>query len=440
MGRMFQLSQRSRRLVIAAALACAGIFGTAAASVWQLHHDAVALGDQAISLLEQTARTQAFSNVALAQWHRQSTEIAGGTLCALLCLLLLLRRLIQQFEAEAAAQDSLQEAMAALEDHRSRLARESDLLRNTLAHMDQGLMMVDDQGYIAVFNHRALDLLQLPAELLVGRPHFTAVVNHQRETGEFQQHDPDLPANVSKAIVPAAEQVYERRRPNGTILEIRSTPLETGGMVRTFTDITARKAAEAMLCHAAQHDQLTGIANRAAFQQRLQKAVARGLCSSDIPGCGERLAVLYLDLDCFKQLNDSRGHAAGDALLAQVATRMRGLLRDVDVVARMGGDEFAVLLCGMDDITQIEGVAQRLLHAIQQPFMIESEPASVGVSIGIAQFPADGTTPEALQRRADAALYQAKGAGRNTWRHFEPNTNTHERRRMVLEQNLQIFS
>lgn len=439
MGRMFQLSQRSRRLTIGAAFACAGIFCAAALSVWQLHHDAVVLSDHVTRLLEQTAQTQAFGDAALAQWRRQSIEIGGGALCVLLCLLLLLHRLIQQFEAETAAQDSLRLAAAALEDNRSRLARESDLLRNTLAHMDQGLMMVDDQGYIAVFNHRAVDLLQLPPELLAGRPHFSAVVNHQREAGEFQQHDPDLPGNVSKAIVPTAEQVYERRRPNGVVLEIRSTPLETGGMVRTFTDITARKAAEAMLCHAAQHDQLTGIANRAAFQERLQKAVARGLCSSEIPGCGERLAVLYLDLDRFKHLNDTRGHAAGDALLAQVATRMRGLLRDVDVVARMGGDEFAVLLCGVDDITQIEGVAQRLLHAVQQPFMIEGEPASVGVSIGIAQFPADGTTPEALQRRADAALYQAKGAGRNTWNHFEPKSVTHERRRAVLNQHLQVF-
>jgi len=439
MDRMFQLSQRSRRLTIGAAFACAGIFCAAALSVWQLHHDAVVLSDHVTRLLEQTAQTQAFGDAALAQWRRQSIEIGGGALCVLLCLLLLLHRLIQQFEAETAAQDSLRLAAAALEDNRSRLARESDLLRNTLAHMDQGLMMVDDQGYIAVFNHRAVDLLQLPPELLAGRPHFSAVVNHQREAGEFQQHDPDLPGNVSKAIVPTAEQVYERRRPNGVVLEIRSTPLETGGMVRTFTDITARKAAEAMLCHAAQHDQLTGIANRAAFQERLQKAVARGLCSSEIPGCGERLAVLYLDLDRFKHLNDTRGHAAGDALLAQVATRMRGLLRDVDVVARMGGDEFAVLLCGVDDITQIEGVAQRLLHAVQQPFMIEGEPASVGVSIGIAQFPADGTTPEALQRRADAALYQAKGAGRNTWNHFEPKSVTHERRRAVLNRHLQVF-
>ena len=439
MGRMINLSQRSRRLVHTAALAGAGILGVAMLSAWQLHHDAIALSDRAVGVLEQAARAQAFAVLALEQWQRQSMQIAGGALGVLLCLLLLLYRLIDRFEADAAAQASLRVAASASEDNRSRLARESDLLRNTLSHMDQGLMMVDEQGYIAVHNHRVLDLLQLPAELLAGRPHFSAVVNYQREAGEFQQHDPELPSNVSKAIVPAAEQVYERRRPNGVVLEIRSTPLETGGMVRTFTDITARKAAEATLCHAAQHDHLTGIANRAGFQERLQKAVTRGLCSSDIPGGGERLAVLYLDLDHFKQLNDTRGHAAGDALLAQVATRMRGMLRDVDVVARMGGDEFAVLLSGVDDIIQIESVAQRLLHAVQLPFMIEGELASVGVSIGIARFPADGTTPEALQRRADAALYQAKGAGRNMWRHFEPVPVVHERRRPMREKNLQVF-
>lgn len=371
-----------------------------------------------------------FDDAPLAAWRRQTWEISFAALAMIICLLLQLRVSMAPPGADVVTETLRRMTSKPRSEAKAEFDRETALLHTTLDHMGQGLLMVDERGIVAVSNAHAAALLDIPVGLLQAQPQYRDVVEFQRRAGEFDETAGELPEGVSAGVIPRQEQVVEWRRRNGVVLEIRSTPLHPGGMVRTFTDVTTRKIAEDMLTHAAKHDQLTGIANRAAFQEKLHKALARSQSR------GRKMAVLCLDLDKFKPLNDTRGHAAGDAMLIEVAARMRESVRDRDIVARMGGDEFAILLTDLDEWTEIDSVAQRLLDVVRMPVMIEGEPAQVGVSIGIAAFPSDGTAGDELLRNADAALYKAKEAGRNTWRYCQDRPSTQNRSLKLLEQEL----
>ena len=176
----------------------------------------------------------------------------------------------------------------------------------------------------------------------------------------------------------------------------------------TLVDITDRKNAEAQIAHLAFHDALTGLPNRALFDDRLALALAR--CRRD----GTRLAVLFVDLDRFKAINDSLGHHAGDRLLKAVADRLRACVREEDTIARVGGDEFVVLLAGIARQTDAETVAAKVLRTIgDEPFAVGKESLHVTASIGVSLYPDHGAEPESLVRSADDAMYGVKAAGRN---------------------------
>lgn len=183
-------------------------------------------------------------------------------------------------------------------------------------------------------------------------------------------------------------------------------PIKGGGALRTFTDITVRKQAEQRIRHVAEHDGLTSLLNRAAFLQALQAALV------DVRHRARDFAVLYVDLDGFKPVNDQYGHAVGDQVLACVAARLSQVAREDDVVARLGGDEFALLQRGVTDRDSASRLAQRLVDAIAQPIEIESHTVQVGASVGIVMSPADGADAEDLLRKADSAMYLAKATGR----------------------------
>ncbi|MBD5804924.1 Cyclic di-GMP phosphodiesterase Gmr [Azoarcus sp. Aa7] len=199
-----------------------------------------------------------------------------------------------------------------------------------------------------------------------------------------------------------------------------------------FYDITEKRLSEERIARLAYYDALTGLANRRLFEDRLENAVllARRQNSS--------LAVLFIDLDRFKPVNDSLGHKAGDALLKQVAARLSGIVRDCDTTARLGGDEFGVLLAGESfDRRQVTAaVAQRILDALSTPFLVEGREIATGASIGISFYPEDGSTPEVLTKHADVAMYQSKRAGRNRYRFFLPSMNEGALERLGMEENL----
>ena len=181
--------------------------------------------------------------------------------------------------------------------------------------------------------------------------------------------------------------------------------------IHLFSDITEKKRGEAQLEYLAYHDSLTGLPNRVLFNERLAGAIALAQRHK------QSIAVLFLDLDGFKQINDTLGHGSGDILLQQVAQRLTQCVRESDVVARLGGDEFVILLNELSSENSAEGVTKKILHRLHEPFTLASQEIGVSASIGIALFPDHGADGMTLMEKADAAMYQAKIRGQNNTRY-----------------------
>ena len=194
-------------------------------------------------------------------------------------------------------------------------------------------------------------------------------------------------------------------------------------------DVTERREAEQRLTHAAHHDSLTGLPNRSLFREKLEEALARARR-------GRGFALLCLDLDRFKEVNDTLGHPVGDRLLVAAADRLRAELRDIDTLARLGGDEFAVIQSGVLTPREAETLARRLIETLSAPFDIDGQQIVVGVSIGVALAPQDSGEAESLLSAADMALYRAKSDGRGVYRYFEPAMNLRMQTRRELELDL----
>ncbi len=196
--------------------------------------------------------------------------------------------------------------------------------------------------------------------------------------------------------------------------------------VGVLIDVTDRVEAQNQLAHAANHDALTGLPNRLLFCARMEEALARGRR-------GENFAVLCLDLDRFKEVNDTLGHHVGDLLLVEVARRLREELREMDTLARLGGDEFAVIQADLKTADDSAALARRLVARVAEPFVVDGRQVVVGLSIGIAIAPHDGAQHDDLLKAADMALYGAKAQGRGGWRYFEPEMNARMQMRRALE-------
>ncbi|HKO17763.1 MAG TPA: EAL domain-containing protein, partial [Acidobacteriaceae bacterium] len=202
------------------------------------------------------------------------------------------------------------------------------------------------------------------------------------------------------------------------------------GTMGIARDITDRKQAEARIHYMALHDALTGLPNRVLLQERLTQAIA--LANRNRNG----VAVLMLDLDRFKNINDSLGHYIGDRLLEHVSTRLKACLRKSDIVARFGGDEFVFCLPAVTDTQGVERVAKKILTTLAEPFQIEGHELKIGASLGICQYPINGESPETLLQSADAAMYEAKTKGRGIYCFFTPELSEEAKRRQKLEKDL----
>ncbi len=312
------------------------------------------------------------------------------------------------------------------------IAREkSRELELTLDHMSQGIMMIDADQNVAVVNRRAVELLNLP-EFVHSRPKFADVMTHLLAQDEFGKDDRKVAPQLWEAIKVGdryGANTYQRTRPNGVTLEVRTTSLPAGGLVRTFTDITASKRIERQIAHMAHHDALTGLANRVLLRSHIDVALGRYRRQR------EEFALLSIDLDRFKSVNDTLGHAAGDELLRCVAQRLRDCVRETDTVARLGGDEFAVLQVMTENREGIEVLARRILEKVGAPYVLDGRSAVVAASIGIARC-ADGSSVEELFQNADLALYRVKSEGRNGYRLFEPEMDVVARARLQMEDDL----
>ncbi|MGM0593526.1 MAG: diguanylate cyclase domain-containing protein [Pseudomonadota bacterium] len=197
-----------------------------------------------------------------------------------------------------------------------------------------------------------------------------------------------------------------------SIAAVKDEKGEVSHYVGIFSDITTEKENEERLEHLAHYDQLTDLPNRILFNDRLRQALALARRARS------QVAVMFLDLDGFKAINDSLGHAAGDDLLAQVAERLTGCLRQSDTVARFGGDEFTVVLPGIEDEQSVCKIAQKIVEEVARPYLLDGTEASVTTSIGISLYPLDGQQPDTLIHKADNAMYHAKRHGKNHYEFF----------------------
>ncbi|WP_284946113.1 bifunctional diguanylate cyclase/phosphodiesterase [Acidisoma cladoniae] len=379
----------------------------------------------------------------LSHWRRATTLVALGTFSAVLGIGVMLRALLLQLQRLESSESSLaeqnlslitarrrmEEQARALQDSQTHLAKTSSALKTTLETMSQGIVMVDADRNVVVSNTQAIQLLGLPGEMMSAGYPFDDIIAYQKAQGEFLES----PWRGEALEIDLSERLtYQRQRPDGRILEVQSVPLPDGGMVRTYTDITERQASQERISYIAHHDQLTKLVNRVVFQERLEDAIDL----ADRTGRG--LAVLYLDLDRFKLVNDSRGHSVGDQLLAQVADRLRAAVRGIDTVARMGGDEFAIIQPMADHADASLRFADRLLQTISQPFDIEGGQCRVGVSIGLALYPSHAKNADTLLRHADVALYRAKAEGRGIACLFDQDMDARQQALFELEQELRL--
>jgi len=276
---------------------------------------------------------------------------------------------------------------------------------------------------------------------------FTKITGYTREEVLWQnprilksgEHGPDFYAAMWQSITKQGHwqgEIWSRRK-NGEIypewLSI-STVTDVRGAITHYigwlADISERKSADERIRYLAQYDALTGLPNRALFQDRLLQAMANAQRD------GEKFAVLFLDLDRFKTINDSLGHPIGDRLLQQAAARLTASVRPIDTVSRQGGDEFVIILLQIKNAADPALLAQKILTSISQPYDIDDLELHVTPSIGIAIYPEDGRDTESLIKNADAAMYHAKENGRNNYQYFTENLNARAFERLSLENSL----
>ncbi len=343
---------------------------------------------------------------ALAQWNRQRGWLVLGGLISNLFAIALLRLFGLQYSR-------IQASEAILATKNAELDLTQRQLQATLANLTQGVCFFDNNSKLLVFNPRFCQLLGLPGSAVhvgmsLGEIGELTLAAGTFVDGTLEEYLARLDATI-RAGVPI-DEVSETR--DGRTLSRHLEPLQGEGWVMTLEDISERRAAERKITYLANHDTLTGLANRALFREQLGQAF-----SELRPN--EGFALLCLDLDRFKAVNDTFGHPMGDSLLRAVAERLRAAVRAGDSVARMGGDEFVILQLNVSSKTEPIALARRIVEAICKPFVIEGHRLSIGVSIGIAMAPSDRMNPEWLLQDADVALYRAKEAGRGTWRIFD---------------------
>ncbi|MDF0518209.1 EAL domain-containing protein [Bradyrhizobium yuanmingense] len=319
--------------------------------------------------------------------------------------------------------------VAALLDRRAKgeLGRQQIVLDSALQNMSQGLCMFDADGKIILFNERYAGMLRRTDVPLTGRL-LVDVLREEQAKGQWQG---DADEFFARLVADAREGRTTTDVVNrfGRSIRVVNQPMQGGGWVATFEDITEWLEAQAKISHMARHDALTSLPNRVLFHEQLEQGLRQ-------TKSGDQLAVLCLDLDHFKDINDSLGHPIGDALLKEVGRRLEATVGEQDTVARLGGDEFAVVQIGRSEEIAARSLAGRLVEVISAPYQIDDHQIVIGVSIGISLSPQDGSNPDELLKNADLALYRAKADGRGTYRFFETGMDARAQARRLLEMDL----
>jgi diguanylate cyclase (GGDEF)-like protein len=327
----------------------------------------------------------------------------------------------QLLRALAIMQSSISQALArihALMDqratsHAGELAAQHARLEAALDNMNQGLCLFAADGRLAVFNRRFVEMFGAPR---VGASAETVLSGAGLQM-LLESADDGAIATLSCDL------------PDGRSIAVSQQSVAGGGWVATYEDISERRANEARLGHMARHDALTGLPNRLLFSEHMRHLLARGRR-------GTGAALLCLDLDRFKTVNDTLGHPAGDEVLRTVTQRLRDCTRETDLVVRFGGDEFAIVQEQADQPRDAISLARRVIEALSKPFDVGGQEVIIGTSIGIAMSTDATDSPEALHKCADLALYRAKADGRGAFRFFEREMDIAAQARRSLELDL----
>lgn len=334
------------------------------------------------------------------------------------------RELVERYE-------QLQSHLKRLEASESELTQSLSLLHATLDASSEGMIVLDLNGALRQQNQKLQSVFSLPGPLSGS----ACPASLLRRLARLASHPASLVGFVRRVALESDCRLQAQfSLSDGRQLSVFTQPqLMDGvvvGRVWCFRDVTEQHQQEQRIRHQAEHDSLTGLANRLQFERRLAHAISRS------GACGSQLAVMFIDLDHFKRINDSLGHQAGDQVLAMVASRLQAILRGGDLLARMGGDEFILLLDGVENRDQIDAVAQRIMQTLAAPLQLGQRRVQVQASVGVACFPQDGARPEELIRRADMAMYEAKQKGRSTTRHFVPTIERQRREDGELHEKL----
>jgi diguanylate cyclase (GGDEF)-like protein len=356
-------------------------------------------------------------SAALADWHEQTRFLIGAATLSALVVAIILFLVVRQISRQHQASQR-------------RLALEKQRLDTAVNNMTQGLLFFDSNQRLVICNQRYIDMFGVSRDVIKPGCTFHELLTHRAETGTFTD-------NVDEYIEAILRKMAERgafqrilTTADGRSIQVLYQPLADGGWVTTLEDFTERQRADQQIAHLAHYDALTDLPNRVLFRDQLERELKK------VGRRGGQLAVLYIDIDEFKSVNDSLGHPVGDELLKAVALRLRGCVRESDFVARLGGDEFAIVQTAVNTPADVMDLVIRIYQAIRAPVECLGHQLVTDASIGIALAPRDGTDLDQLLKNADLAMYGAKSDGRRTYRFFEREMDARVRARRALELDL----
>jgi diguanylate cyclase (GGDEF)-like protein/PAS domain S-box-containing protein len=347
-------------------------------------------------------------DAALADWREQTRFLVVVAILSAITIAILLsffvRKLLQQHKIEKQRLDT------------------------AINNMSQGLLLYDSSERLVVCNQRYISMYGLSSDVVKPGLSFRDLLLYRKKIGSFKGDVEAFITGVRRNVAIGKTTRNTIETGKGRVIQITNQPLKNGWLA-THDDVTERQRAEEQIRHLAHYDALTDLPNRALFHERLRQELAQMTPE-------RQLAVLYIDIDEFKSVNDSLGHMIGDELLKSVAVRLGACIESSDFVARLGGDEFAIVKTAVKDPADVADLATRVLETIRVPYDCQGHQVTSDASIGVAIAPQHGTDLDQILKNADMAMYAAKSAGRRTWRFFEASMDAHVRARRELETDL----
>ena len=354
------------------------------------------------------------ATAALADWREQTRFLIGVAVLSAFVIAIMLFLIVRQLSRQHRAAQR-------------RLTLEKQRLDTAINNMTQGLLLFNSSHRLVVCNQRYLEMYGLSPDVVRPGCSFRDVLAHRKQTGSFNGDVDEYCSSIVRDMPLGKVMVIVTT--DGRSIQIANRPLADGGWVATHEDITERQRSDERIAHLAHYDALTDLPNRTLFLEKLDQEIKR-------IDRGEQLAVLYIDIDEFKSVNNSLGHPVGDELLKAVAARLSRCVSNTGIVARLGGDEFAIVQTAIEHSTDVTDLVARIYQAIREPYECLGHQLTADASIGIALAPQDGTDLDQLLKNADLAMYGAKAEGRRTYRFFEPQMDACVKARRTLELDL----